>query len=163
MSRSAPWSFFLLPLSPTERKCCYKLDSLLTTYCGTGNNCTDVCLIGTWNSREDFWNSRLAYEYQVRILFCFTRNVLLNVSASFLSWRSLYRNPGKYVFQILKLCIIKLWLDGQVCWPSHNAKHVTDKPRECWNLAVQCAYIEHCELYLWWRLLFTVLQLLDSK
>lgn len=59
--------FFLFPLSPTERKCCYQVASLLIN-CRTGNNHMDIHMIGTLNSREDFWDSRLAYEYQIRIL-----------------------------------------------------------------------------------------------
>lgn len=122
VSGSASWSFFLIPLSPAERKCCCQVDSLHTSYCGTGNNHTDVCLIGTWNSREDFWNSTLAYKYQVRIFFCFINNVL-NASASFLSWGSLYRNPGKWVLHILRLYVIKLLHDRHHCYQSPAGHH----------------------------------------
>lgn len=44
--------FFLLPLSPAEKKCCYEVSSLLISYCGTGNYCMDIHMIGTLRAGE---------------------------------------------------------------------------------------------------------------
>lgn len=166
MSGSASWIFFLLLLSPAKRKCCSQVDSLLTSYCGTGNNLIDIRLIGTWNSREDLW-SRLAYEYQVRILLCFASNVLLTASTSFLSWGNLYKNPGKKAFQILRLHIVKLWLDSHHCSQLPAGHHTM---LNIWQIGQGNAEFLLYSVLTWKtvsflrrRLFFAVLRLSDSK